>query len=158
VFHRLRPWNGRGGVDEIGAGTATGLVIGDAVMAMVVNSGSHGGYRESIVLSELLTPLLRSVHRVITGFLLRQAGLEHSATDAGSVTLIQRFGSAANLNIHLHCLVLDGVYRRTEDEPIFEQAHAPSGEELQGLLDKLIARVMKMLTRSGHLVEEQGMT
>ena len=26
------------------------------------------------------------------------------------VTLIQRFGSAANLNIHLHCLVLDGVY------------------------------------------------
>ncbi len=25
--------------------------------------------------------------------------------------VIQRFGSAANLNIHLHCLVLDGVYR-----------------------------------------------
>ena len=26
--------------------------------------------------------------------------------DSGAVTLIQRFGSAANLNIHLHCLVL----------------------------------------------------
>ena len=26
-------------------------------------------------------------------------------------TLIQRSGSAANLDIHLHCLVLDGVYR-----------------------------------------------
>jgi hypothetical protein len=25
--------------------------------------------------------------------------------DTGVVTLIQRFGSAANLNIHLHCLV-----------------------------------------------------
>jgi hypothetical protein len=25
----------------------------------------------------------------------------------GAVTLIQRFGSAANLNIHLHALVLD---------------------------------------------------
>ena len=107
---------------------------------------------------ELLTPLLRIVHRVITGFLLKQAGLKRAAADTGAVTLIQRFGSAANLNIHLHCLVLDGVYRRTEDEPIFEQAHAPSGEELQGLLDKFIARVMKMLTRSGHLVEEQGMT
>jgi len=40
--------------------------------------------------------------------------------DAGAVTLIQRFGSAANLNIHLHCLVLDGVYRRTEGEPDFQ--------------------------------------
>ena len=40
-----------GVIDEIGAGTATDFAIGDAVMAMVVNSASHGGYRESIVLS-----------------------------------------------------------------------------------------------------------
>ena len=40
-----------GVIDEIGAGTATGLSIGDAVIAMVVNSGSHGAYRDSIVLS-----------------------------------------------------------------------------------------------------------
>jgi NADPH:quinone reductase len=39
-----------GVIDEIGAGTTTGLAVGDAVMAMVVNHGSHGGYRESIVL------------------------------------------------------------------------------------------------------------
>jgi NADPH:quinone reductase-like Zn-dependent oxidoreductase len=39
-----------GVVDEIGATTATDLAVGDAVMAMVVNHGSHGGYRESIVL------------------------------------------------------------------------------------------------------------
>ena len=39
-----------GVIDEIGAGTTTGLAVGDAVMAMVVNSASHGGYRESIVL------------------------------------------------------------------------------------------------------------
>jgi len=29
---------------------------------------------------------------------------------AGAVTLIQRISSAANLNVHLGCLVLDGVY------------------------------------------------
>jgi len=68
---------------------------------------------------ELLTPLLRIVHRVMRRFLLKQAGLNRGAADAGAVTLIQRFGSAANLNIHRHCLVLDGVYRRTEGEPIF---------------------------------------
>lgn len=39
-----------GVIDEIGPGTETDLAIGDPVMAMVVNIGSHGGYRESIVL------------------------------------------------------------------------------------------------------------
>ena len=62
---------------------------------------------------EWLTPVLRIIHRVIAGFLRKQAGLQRAAADTGAVTLIQRFGSAANLNIHLHCLVLDGVYRRT---------------------------------------------
>ena len=50
---------------------------------------------------ELLTPVLRTVHRVIAGFLLKQAGLRRATADTGAVTLIQRFGSAANLNIHL---------------------------------------------------------
>ena len=60
------------------------------------------------------------MHRVLTQFLLEQAGLKADEADSGAVTLIQRFGSAANLNIHLHCLVLDGVDRRsTEGEPVF---------------------------------------
>ena len=60
---------------------------------------------------KLVTPVLQVVHRVITRFLLDQVGLKADDADSGAVTLIQRFGSAANLNIHLHCLVLDGVYR-----------------------------------------------
>jgi len=43
------------------------------------------------------------------------------------------FGSAANLNIHLHCLVLDGVYRRTAGELVFHEVRAPSIDELQAL-------------------------
>ncbi len=39
-----------GVVDEVGEGTETDLAVGDAVMAMVIPSGSHGAYRESIVL------------------------------------------------------------------------------------------------------------
>ena len=39
-----------GVVDEIGPNTSTDLAVGDAVMAMVIPSGSHGAYRESIVL------------------------------------------------------------------------------------------------------------
>lgn len=107
---------------------------------------------------ELLTPVLRIIHRVIAGFLLKQAGPKRAAADTGAVTLIQRFGSAANLNIHLHCLVLDGVYRRNEGQPVFQEARAPTGDELQGLLDKIIARLLKRLTGLGDLVEEEGMT
>jgi hypothetical protein len=60
---------------------------------------------------QLLTPLLRIIHRLIARFLIKQAGLKRDQAHTGAVTLIQRFGSAANLNIHLHCLVLDGIYR-----------------------------------------------
>jgi len=40
-----------GVIDEIGLNSATDLALGDAVMAMVIPSGSHGAYRESIVLA-----------------------------------------------------------------------------------------------------------
>ncbi len=63
---------------------------------------------------QLLTPVLQVVHRVLTRHLLEQPGLKADEADSGALTLIQRFGSAANLNIHLHCLVLEGVYRRSE--------------------------------------------
>ncbi len=38
-----------GEIDVIGPGTTTDLAVGDRVMAIVVPSGSHGGYRESLV-------------------------------------------------------------------------------------------------------------
>jgi hypothetical protein len=59
---------------------------------------------------ELLAPVLQIIHRVIATHLIKQVGIKRSAAATGAVTLIQRFGSAANLNIHLHGLVLDGVY------------------------------------------------
>ena len=37
-------------VDEVGDGVTTGVQVGDLVMAMVIPKGSHGAYREQIVL------------------------------------------------------------------------------------------------------------
>jgi NADPH:quinone reductase-like Zn-dependent oxidoreductase len=37
-------------VDEVGEGVSTGVKVGDMVMAMVIPKGSHGAYREQIVL------------------------------------------------------------------------------------------------------------
>ena len=105
-------------------------------------------------------PYARSqiIHRVISKFLIQQAGLQRTEAATGAVTLIQRFGSAANLNIHLHCLVLDGVYRSTEGVPVFHAVRAPTAGELQALLGRIINRLMRLLTRKGYLIEEQGMT
>ena len=108
---------------------------------------------------KLVTVVLQVVHRVITRHLLGQVGLKADEADSGAVTLIQRFGSAANLNIHLHCLVLDGVYRRSaEGAPEFVEAPTPTDEALQTVLHKIITRTMKLLARRGVLVEEEGLT
>ncbi|MBA2593546.1 MAG: transposase [Gammaproteobacteria bacterium] len=106
----------------------------------------------------LLSSVLQIVHRVLSTFLIQQTGLQRTEAKTGAVTLIQRFGSAANLNIHLHCLVLDGVYRTTAGVPVFHPMRAPTAGELQVLLTRIIKRLMKFLTRKGFLIEEQGMT
>jgi len=77
---------------------------------------------------KLLTPMLQAVHRVISRHLLGLAGLQSAAAGSGAVTLIQRFGSAVNLSIHLHCRVLDGVYRRSAAGALVfvKPAHRPT--------------------------------
>lgn len=74
---------------------------------------------------ELVTPVLQVVQRVLTRHLQDSAQFEADEGHGGAVTLIQRFGSAANLNIHLHCLLLAGVYRCDADSaPNFIEATA----------------------------------
>jgi hypothetical protein len=60
------------------------------------------------------------------------------------------------LNIHLHCLVLDGVYRNST--AVFHEVAAPTLEELQALFAKIITRIMRWLTKQGFLIEEQDRT
>src|SRR5215467_6548055 len=97
----------------------------------------------------LLAPTLQVIHGVIATFLIKQSGLKPRQANMGAVTLIQRFGSAANLNIHLHCLVLDGVYLNCDGAAIFHEAAAPSTDELEAVLLKIITRTMHQLTRLG---------
>ena len=55
--------------------------------------------------------------------------------------------------------MLDGVYHTsTEGAPVFHPAPALTGEKLQALLDKIITRVLRLLTRQAHRVEEEGVT
>ena|GEM_PF-4977166 len=64
-----------------------------------------------------------------------QAGVERATAQCGAVTLIQRFGSALNLNVHLHMLWLDGVYEPVAarpDKPRLRLARALTSERQTG--------------------------
>jgi len=50
------------------------------------------------------------IYRLLATHLAHQGRVTRKEAATGAVTLIQRFGSALNLNIHLHLLCLDGVY------------------------------------------------
>ena len=96
---------------------------------------------------------------MITSFLLAQTGLERDEANSGAVTLIQRFGSAANLNIHLHCMVLDGVHQRgTDGTPELVEGLAPTDEALQTVLHKIITRTTQAAHPWAVLVEEERST
>ena len=53
--------------------------------------------------------VLGIVYRAISTHLTHKAGLNRKEGATGAVTLIQRFGSALNLNIHFHVLFLDSL-------------------------------------------------
>lgn len=55
------------------------------------------------------TIVLRAVFRLLTDD-ARAIGLEQPR--GGAVAIVQRFGGALNLNVHIHALVLDGVFVR----------------------------------------------
>ena len=97
-----------------------------------------------------LTQVLGVVYRVISGDLLKRAGLTRTTGHTGAVTLIQRFGSALNLNIHFHMLFLDGVYRVDgTGAPVFRQSAAPSAPDLQALLERIALRIGQTLEKRG---------
>jgi hypothetical protein len=73
----------------------------------------------------------------------------------GAVTLIQRFGSALNLNIHFHILFLDGVYvYRDNRPPQFQRVKAPDKSELEDLVQLISQRVGRCLERQGLLEQD----
>ena len=48
--------------------------------------------------------------RTLATHITKKAGYNKKTAQTGAVKLVQRFGSALNLNIHFHILYSDGVY------------------------------------------------
>ncbi|EHH6627144.1 IS91 family transposase, partial [Escherichia coli] len=80
---------------------------------------------------EIMGWVLGIVYRVIATHLVKKAGHTHQVAKTGAVTLIQRFGSALNLNVHFHMLFLDGVYvEQSHGSARFRWVKAPTTPEL----------------------------
>src|SRR5262249_43502445 len=108
--------------------------------------------------SQDLTAKVHTIIRTTIGqYYVNQAvtqGHERANVHPGSVTFIQRFGSAINLNLHFHCVFMEGVYLdRTAVglKPRFVTGEAPSDADIAAVLQKISHRVIRKLRRLGYL-------
>ena len=105
---------------------------------------------------DLSRVFLRSVFRF---YQERGRALGLAAGQTGSVTVVQRFGSALNLNlnVHLHCLVLDGLFVKTDadEAPSFHSIPAPTTEPVQAVLVYATNRMERWLRRQGLDLDEE---
>jgi hypothetical protein len=89
----------------------------------------------------------------------RERARQHGWPDGhtGSVTVIQRFGGALNLNPHFHTLVLDGVFSEGEDGALrFLPLPAPADRQVAEVLARVVAAVTRLLVRRGIWVDADG--
>ena len=112
---------------------------------------------------KVLGQVLGIVYRVLSGALLKKAGLSRKEGMTGAVTLIQRFGrsgapGALNLNVHFHMLFVDGAYNRNRyGKFVFHRTKAPDREELHKLVNTISHRVARYLVRQGLLeIDEEN--
>jgi hypothetical protein len=87
-----------------------------------------------------------------------QRGHARATVHPGSVTFLQRFGSALNVNLHFHGVFIEGVYLDRTDEgrkPRFLAGEPPSNTDVAAVVQKISRRVIRKLRRLGYL--ETGM-
>src|SRR5499426_1348444 len=112
--------------------------------------------------SQDLTAQVHTIIRTTIGqYYVNQAvtrSVPRDKVHPGSVTFLQRFGSALNVNLHFHCVFLEGVYLdRTAAglKPRFVQAAPPTDTDIAAVIQKISRRVIRKLRRLGYL--EAGM-
>ena len=76
----------------------------------------------------------------------------------GSVTFIQRFGSALNLTPHFHTLVLDGIYPGPQhDLGSFVPLPPPETEDVARVLAGTARRILRVVARRGLDSDEDSL-
>jgi hypothetical protein len=99
---------------------------------------------------DLCRAVSRVAIRAVLGFLRRRARHEGVADGrSGAVVVVQRFGGALNLNIHLHALVLDGVFTNDDGAVRFHAVPHLTREDVAQVVALIARRITRLLERRG---------
>jgi hypothetical protein len=108
--------------------------------------------------SQDLTATVHTIMRTTIGqYYVNQAvthGVPREKVQPGSVTFIQRFGSAINLNVHYHFVFLEGVYLDRADQgrtPRFLTGEPPTDTDIADVVQKISRRVIRKLRHLWYL-------
>lgn len=108
--------------------------------------------KSSELMGAVLSILIRAISRYYN-FQAKTGGA--SKSQAGSITLIQRYGGAINLNIHFHVLFIEGAYEDQDGKAVFHRARAPTDEEVKAILEIVQKHVIRLLKKRGLLKEKE---
>ncbi|NOT30112.1 MAG: IS91 family transposase [Planctomycetes bacterium] len=108
--------------------------------------------------AKLCGAVRRILVRTLLGWLRERAesaGIR--AGRSGAVVVAQRFGSALNLNLHFHALVLDGVYSNASplERPVFRRSEPLTDQDVVELTTRLHRRILRYLSRCGRLPKDE---
>lgn len=80
---------------------------------------------------------------------------ERRGTSTGAITVVQRFGSKLNLNVHLHVLFLDGAFEAgPRGRPVFRHGPRVTDDDVGALVAAIAERVLVALPPSEEAVDE----
>jgi hypothetical protein len=97
------------------------------------------------------------IRTTIAQYYVNQAvthGVARQKAHPGSVTFIQRFGSAINAHLHFHVLFLEGVYvdRAAQGlKPRFVKGEPPTDADIATVIHQISQRVIRTLRPLGSL-------
>jgi len=106
----------------------------------------------------LTSTVLRAFIAAITSDLRRRARKRRicGRLQTGSLTVVQRFGSALGLNVHFHTLALDGVYATQRDGGLlFHPLPAPTDEDVARIARAVCRKVSRTVVRNKAVDDAQ---
>ncbi len=102
--------------------------------------------------SRVLFEELRRWYRDVSGV----ARSDEARVEVGAITFVHRGGGSLNLNVHLHVVVADGVWRCAIDgaTPTFVATRAPTKTDLVAVIGRVALRVAKGIERACNALGE----
>jgi hypothetical protein len=114
-------------------------------------------YRLRYVLAwdhDLCRALVGVYVRAVLGFLrARRDGVANGRS--GAVVIIQRFGGALNLNVHVHALVIDGVFAPDGARLRFRAARRLTRDDVAEVVAVVAHRIDRLLQRRGVMATSE---